>query len=130
MFEEFYEMYELEEQEVVALINRCIGGGYNWKGKFWEMTIVTLGMVFCDTGKVSIKEERLEWSVTDEERNGDKGWGRFQSEQICRLKIRRMKEEWAKDLVVRPWCISEVIKVCIKTVRSFRLFWMSIISLW
>ena len=25
MFEEFYEMYEPEEQEVVALINRCIG---------------------------------------------------------------------------------------------------------
>lgn len=27
MFEEFFEMYEPEEQEVVALINRCIGGG-------------------------------------------------------------------------------------------------------
>ena len=53
MFEEFYEMYEPEEQEVVALINRCIGGGYNWKGNFWEMTVVTLGMVFCDTGKRS-----------------------------------------------------------------------------
>ena len=61
MFEEFYEMYEPEEQEVVALINRCIGGGYNWKGNFWEMTVVTLGVVFCDTGKVSTKEERLEW---------------------------------------------------------------------
>ena len=77
MFEEFYEMYEPEEQEVVALINRCIGGGYNWKGNFWEMTVVTLGMVFCDTGKVSTKEERLDWPVTDEERNSDKGWGRF-----------------------------------------------------
>ena len=59
MFEEFYEMYESEEQEVVALINRCIGGGFNWKGNFWEMTVVTLGIVFCDTGKVSTKEERL-----------------------------------------------------------------------
>ena len=64
------------------------------------MTVVTLGMVFCDTGKVSTKEERLEWPVTDEERNSEKGWERFQNEQICRLKIRRMKEEWAKDLVV------------------------------
>ena len=110
MFEEFYEMYEPEEQEVVALINRCIGGGYTWTGNFWEMTVVTLGMVFCDTGKVITKEERLDWPVTDEERNSDKGWGRFQSEQICRLKIRRMKEEWAKGLVVRPWCISQVVK--------------------
>ena len=110
MFEEFYEMYEPEEQEVVALIKRCIGGGYNWKGSFWEMTVVTLGMVFCDTGKVSTKEERLEWPVTDEERNSEKGWGRFGKEQICRLKIRRMKEEWAKDLAAWPWCISQVVK--------------------
>lgn len=109
MFEEFYEMYEPEEQEVVALINRCIGGGFNWKGNFWEMTVVTLGIVFCDTGKVSTKEERLDWPVTEEERNSDKGWGRFGKEQICRLKIRRMKEELAKDLVVRPWCISEIV---------------------
>ena len=109
MFEEFYEMYEPEEQEVVALINRCIGGGYNNRGNFWEMTVVTLGMVFCDTGKVSTKEERLEWPVTDEERNSDKGWERFHNEQICRLKIRRMKEEWAKDLVAWPWCISEIV---------------------
>ena len=66
------------------------------------MTVVTLGVVFCDTGKVSTKEERLEWPVTDEERHSEKGWGRFQNEQICRLKIRQMKEEWAKDLVSWP----------------------------
>ena len=34
MFEEFYEMYEPEEQEVVALINRCIGGGYTTGATF------------------------------------------------------------------------------------------------
>ena len=110
MFEEFYEMYELQEQEVVVLINRCIGGGYNSKGDFWEMAVLTLGMVFCDTGKVSNKEERLKWPVTDEERGSNKGWKRFHNEQICRLKIHRIKEEWAQNLVTRPWCISEVVK--------------------
>ena len=102
MFEEFYEMYETEEQEVVALIRNCIGGGYNNKGNFWEMTVVTLGMVFCDTGKVSTKEERLEWPVTDEDRNSEKGWGRFGREQICRLKNRQMKEDSTQHLVVSP----------------------------
>ena len=92
MFEEFYEMYESKEQEVIALINRCIGGGFNWKGNFWEMTVVTLGIVFCDTGEVTTKEERLDWPVTEEERNSEKGWGRFEKEQICRLKIRRISE--------------------------------------
>ena len=87
-----------------------IGGGYNNRGNFWEMTVVTLGVVFCDTGKVTTKEERLEWPVTDEERHSEKGWERFQNEQICRLKIRQMKEEWAKDLVSWPWCISQVVK--------------------
>ena len=129
MFEEFYEMYEPEEQEVVALINRCIGGGYNWKGNFWEMTVVTLGVVFCDTGKVSTKEERLEWPVTDEERNSEKGWERFQNEQICRLKIRRMKEEWAKNLVARPG-VSPRWSRPMRTARSFRRFWTSTTSRW
>ena len=129
MFEEFYEMYEPEEQEVVALINRCIGGGYNWKGNFWEMTVVTLGVVFCDTGKVSTKEERLEWPVTDEERNSEKGWERFQNEQICRLKIRRMKEEWAKDLVAWPG-VSPRWSRPTRTVRNFKPFWTSTTSRW
>ena len=110
MFEEFYEMYEPEEREVVVLINRILGGGYHSRGGFWSFSAVTLGMMFCDTGKVSAKEERLEWPVADEERNSEKGWSRFQNEQICRLRIRRMKEEWAKGLVARPWCISEVVK--------------------
>ena len=74
-----------------------------------QMCIRDRGIVSCDTGKVSTKEERLDWPVTEEERNSDKGWGRFGKEQICRLKIRRMKEERAKDLVVRPWCISEIV---------------------
>lgn len=34
MFEAFYEKYAPEEQEVVALIRNCIGGGYNNKGDF------------------------------------------------------------------------------------------------
>ena len=61
MFEEFYQKYETEEQEVIALIRKCIGAGYHKSDNsdFWEMTVITLGMVFCNTGKVSIKEGRL-----------------------------------------------------------------------
>ena len=29
MFEEFYQKYETEEQEVIALIRKCIGAGYH-----------------------------------------------------------------------------------------------------
>ena len=92
MFEEFYEMYEPEEQEVIALICKCSGAGYHKSdsGDFWNMTAITLGMVFCSTGRVSIQKGRLKWPVTEEERNSEKGWGRFQQGQICRLKVRRL----------------------------------------
>ena len=77
MFEEFYQKYETQEQEVIALIRKCIGAGHykGDNGDFWDMTAITLGMVFCNTGKVSIKEGRLKWPVTEEERNSEKGLG-------------------------------------------------------
>ena len=43
MFEEFYQKYETEEQEVIALIRKCIGAGYHKSDNsdFWEMTVIT-----------------------------------------------------------------------------------------
>ena len=57
MFEEFYQKYETQEQEVIALIRKCIGAGHHKgdNGDFWDMTAITLGMVFCNTGKVQHK---------------------------------------------------------------------------
>lgn len=93
MFESFYEMYEPEEQEVTALISHTLGAGYNNHGGFWQMTVSSLGLVFCADGRAEIRDGRLEWPVTEEERNSDKGWGRFQDKQICRLKVRRLLDE-------------------------------------
>ena len=44
MFEEFYEMYEPEEREVVVLINRIVGGGYHSRGGFWSLTVKRAGV--------------------------------------------------------------------------------------
>ena len=37
MFEEFYQKYETQEQEVIALIRKCIGAGHHKgdNGDFW-----------------------------------------------------------------------------------------------
>lgn len=34
MFEEFYEVYKPEGQEVAALINYCTGDGFSWGNNF------------------------------------------------------------------------------------------------
>ena len=116
MFEEFYEMYEPEEQEVVALIRKCIGAGRHKGngGDFWSMTVMTLGMVFCDTGKVSIKGGRLRWPVTEKERGGKKGWERLRQGQICRLKVRRLLDEFVPEHTTpeqfNSWALIKVLK--------------------
>ena len=101
MFEEFYQKYAQDEQEVIVLIRKCIGAGYHKSDNsdFWEMTVITLGMVFCNTGKVSIKEGRLKWPVTEEERNSEKSWGRLQQGQICRLN-RIKKYEKGQNFII------------------------------
>ena len=116
MFEEFYQKYETEEQEVIALIRKCIGAGYHKSDNsdFWEMTVITLGMVFCNTGKVSIKEGRLKWPVTEEERNSEKSWGRLQQGQICRLKVRRLLDglvpEHTTPEQFNSWAVIDVLE--------------------
>lgn len=116
MFEEFYQKYETEEQEVIALIRKCVGAGHHKgdSGDFWDMTAITFGMVFCNTGKVSINEGRLEWPVTEEERNSEKGWGRLQQGQICRLKVRRLVDELVPEHTTpeqfNSWAVIEVLE--------------------
>ena len=91
MFEKFYERYVPEEKEVIVLIQRTLGAGYD--NGFWDMTVISLGMVFCATGEVIVREGRLEWPVTEEERNSEKGWKRFEREQIYRIKVRKLLDE-------------------------------------
>ena len=116
MFEEFYQKYETEELEVIALIRNCIGAGYHKgdNGDFWGMTVITLGIMFCNTDKISIKEGRLEWPVTEEERNSEKGWGRLQQGQICRLKVRRLLDELVPEHTTpeqfNSWAVIEVLE--------------------
>lgn len=114
MFEAFYEKYAPEEQEVVVLIRNCIGGGYNNKGDFWEMAAISLGMVFCANGEKNIREGRLEWPVTDEERNSEKGWGKFGEEQICRVKVRKLLDKYVPNHTTSEkfncWAVTEVLE--------------------
>lgn len=126
MFEEFYQKYETQEQEVIALIRKCVGAGHHKgdSGDFWNMTAITLGMVFCNTGKVSIKEGRLEWPVTEEERNSEKSWGRLQQGQICRLKVRRLLDELVPEYTTpeqfNRWAVIEVLEPSVPLYLNMR----------
>ena len=114
MFEAFYDKYATEEREAVVLIRNCIGGSYNNNFDFWEMTAIFLGMVFCATGEKDIREGRMKWPVTEEERNGEKGWGKFGKEQICRVKVRNLLDEYVPNHTTPEkfncWAVTEVLE--------------------
>lgn len=95
MSREFYEKYASEEQEVIALIQKTAGAS-SFDDE-WNMLAITLGMVFCKDHKVDIRKGRLNWLVSAEERNSEKGWGRFQKGQICRIKVRKMLDLYAPE---------------------------------
>ena len=49
-----------KKKEVIVLIQHTLGAGYDNNG-FWDMTVISLGMVFCATGEVNIRE-RAGWN--------------------------------------------------------------------
>ena len=111
-FEKFYERYDSEEKEVIVLIQRTLGAGYD--NGFWDMTVIALGMVFCSTGEIDLREGRLEWPVTEEERNTEKGWTRFERGQICRIKVRKLLDEYMPQHTPQEkfnsWAVIEVLE--------------------
>lgn len=112
MFEKFYERYAPEEKEVIVLIQHTLGAGYD--NGFWDMTVISLGMVFCATGEVNIREGRLEWPVTEEEKNSEKSWKRFEREQICHIKVRKLLDEYVPEHTTpekfNSWAVIEVLE--------------------
>lgn len=113
MFEDFYERYEDEEHEAIVLIENVLGAGKC--NNYWSMTATTLGMVFCENAKKDFRKGRLEWPVTDEERNSEKGWNRLRKGQICRIKVRKLCEKQLPQAVkaeeINAWCLTEVLEL-------------------
>lgn len=78
------------------------------------MTAISLGMVFCADSRENIREGRLEWPVTGEERNTDKGWERFRKDQICRVKVRKLLDEHVPGHTTPEhfncWAVTQVLE--------------------
>lgn len=108
MFDDFYDLFEEEDHEVFALIAQI--NSSSDEGGCHVLSALVLGMKFVDTGVLTTSEEELVWPVSDDELQGEKGWERFHDDQICRLKVRRMKASCCERPDERSWCLSEVVE--------------------
>lgn len=109
MFEDFYNKYESEEREIIALINEADRTN-NLKDSLYGCFIWTMGAVFCDSGELVIEEMRIDWPLTEADYNNEAIFNRLKHGQICKLKVRQMKAEYQERLPFLPWCLVEVVK--------------------
>lgn len=109
MLEAFYDKYESEEFEVIAIINNCIGTCSNTRLNFWEMTASTIGLKVCATGEIISTPVHLSWPIAGDDRSGKMSFDRFAKGQVCALKVRKMKAKSAPNLLTPHYCIVSVI---------------------
>ncbi|MEJ8736256.1 DUF2262 domain-containing protein [Erysipelotrichaceae bacterium HCN-30851] len=111
MSNNFLEKYDTDEQEIIVLIENVSGASY-FEEK-WEMLATTIGMQFVKDDILQLKKGRLNWLVSDEERNGELGWKRFKKGQIYRIKARKMLEKYIpknlKGSDFNAWCVVDVL---------------------
>lgn len=112
MFEKFYDMYDSEEHEVIALMGRCVCYCYEHNCGCYSIDAVMMGAIFCDSSdssKLVTRAMHLHWPADDKDVPTDKGYKRFEVGQVCRLKIRKLKDEFAKDRHIPRYALSEVL---------------------
>lgn len=127
MSNKFYSKFEEETREIIVLIQNVLGASPF--GEQWEMAAITLGMVFCADGRVDVKKGRLNWLVSEAERNSEKGWNRFQKGQICRIKARKLQDIYAPQNITpeefNAWYVVEIMEqkaVCPKLEEVWKAY--------
>ena len=109
MCEWFYYMYESEEHEVIALMGRSIGCGSNIHYGYHSIETRMMGALFCDSGKLETRTMHLRFPAEEKDMSNENGFMRFSVGQVCRLKIRKLKDEFAQNHHVPLYCLSDVI---------------------
>ncbi len=112
ILEKFHKNFEQQVIEVVAIVR-------GWQGTFPQddykvMQSPLLGMMFCKTGELTTQPANLVWPVTEGEVQGDMVWELFRKDQICRLKVRPMKESCREKSQITSWCFEEIVAYDVK----------------
>ncbi|WP_281709582.1 DUF2262 domain-containing protein [Anaerobiospirillum succiniciproducens] len=109
MFDEFYAMYESTEHEVLALMGRCVGCSFVTQSRCVAPDVLMIGALFCDSGQLVKRAMHLHWPLFDKDLPNAKVYKRFAVGQVCRLKIRKLKDEFACDQHIPRYCLRQVI---------------------
>lgn len=112
ILEKFHKNFEQQVIEVVAIVR-------GWEDTFRQddykvLYSPLLGMKFCETGELTTERANLVWPITEGENQSDMVWELFRKDQICRLKVRPMKESYRDKSQTNSWCLEEIVAYDVK----------------
>lgn len=110
MFESFYQEYSPQEQEIVVQLFPWIIVSLNDHPDYCEMTIMSLGMMSCDTGEVNFREMWLKWPIAKQELRTSKGFDRFGRGRLYRVKARKMRDDLVSPEELQSWALIDVLE--------------------
>lgn len=110
MFESFYQKYSPQEREIVVQLFPWLSVSLNDHPDYCQMAIMSLGVMYCDTGEVDFREMWLKWPIAKQELWTSKGFDRFGRGRLYRVKAREMRDDPVSPKELHNWALIDVLE--------------------
>lgn len=110
MFESFYQEYSPQEREIVVQFFPWLSVSLNDYPDYYEMAVMSLGVMYCDTGEVDFREMYLKWPIAKQELWTNKGFDRFGRGRLYCVKARKMRDDLVSLEELQSWALIDVLE--------------------
>lgn len=110
MFESFYQEYSPQEREIVVQLFPWLSVSLDDHPDYCQMAIMSLGVMYCDTGEVDFREMWLKWPIAKQELRTSKGFDRFGRGRLYRVKARKMRDDLVSPEELQSWALIDVLE--------------------
>ena len=110
MFESFYQEYSPQEREIVVQLFPWLSVSLDDHPDYCQMAIMSLGVMYCDTGEVDFREMWLKWPIARKKLGTSKEFDRLGTTRLYRVKARKMRDDLVSPEELYSWALIDVLE--------------------
>ena len=110
MFESFYQEYSPQEREIVVQLFPWLSVSLDDHPDYCQMAIMSLGVMYCDTGEVDFREMWLKWPIARKKLGTSKEFDRLGTTRLYRVKARKMRDDLVSPEELHSWALIDVLE--------------------
>lgn len=110
MFESFYQKYSPQEREIVVQLFPWLSVSLNDHPDYCQMAIMSLGVMYCDTGEVDFREMWLKWPIARKKLGTSKEFDRLGTTRLYRVEARKMRDDLGSPKELYSWALIDVLE--------------------